>query len=276
VVAAAQSASNVAVAKANTVLQNIDEDHPDGSVRYVVTGSYSYVEPRFDADGNIVGETTHDIPLRKRVVALTAKNQLIKDAQDDVKLKFATLAETQTDSIAEKLALPFSLSGLPNRGVVPYAPAIDTSTPTRGVVINSIGSNNFNLDRAAAETAIKERLEWQINRDRSARTLKLELMGIFPGSEAYEYELLVFDRASNDARIQAFLLSSQEMATRQKIDIDRADFANRAQMQVFQQGALVIEIKNKSVLQHFQSLITMATYVDDQRQKALQIGRAHV
>jgi len=268
-VASAQTTSNVVVAVANSWLANADVDTPDGSTRFIQNGSVTIADPTYDSNGNVTGTVSRVIPRFKQTITLNTKNQQIKNAADNVKLAMNNLAAQQTTSIDTRLSQAFSITDAPARGTAPAEPSISTAAPSRGAITFGTTAPTETA-RLEAETAIKDRLEWQIDQDRTYLVNKLECKGIFAGSQAYDRELLVFDRQSNDARIQAYLAASKELETRTNIEVNRGRFANEAQNQDFQQRIILIELPNGNMLKKFNALVQLAAFLDTQRQQAIQ------
>lgn len=269
-VASAQTSSNVSTAVATTVLANADEDTPDGSIRYAQYGTYELADPQYDSNGNKTGETVRLIPKFKRTITLSPDNQILYNQQQQTSQEMNAWALTQMQRLNSIMVNPFDLSGATPRASTPAPATIDTTSPSRGTLVRQIGSYDYAAERLVAENAILDRINYNIARDRAARVVKLECMGIFPGSKAYEREMLAFDRQSNDARIQAYLAAAQEHTRLFEIEAKKAEFNNQAQAQDLQQQMLIIEFANKNNLMKFQMLLQLASFVDTQRAASIQ------
>lgn len=239
-------------------------------MRFLPNGTYSLVDPQYDSNGNQTGTTTRIIPKFKRVVALSSDAQIIYDQQQLTTREMNSWAYSQAQKLNVKMASPFSLATATVRGSVPSAPTIITSTPSQGTRISNIGLSDYEAEKNRVMEAIDARLQFQINRDRSARIVKLETMGIFAGSVAYENELRTFDLQSNDARTQAYLAASQEHQRLVDIEAKKAVFANEAQDADLKQQLLLIEFANRENVKKFQVLMQLGEFVETIRAKSIQ------
>lgn len=265
--AAAQQMANVEVAVANTALQNADEYRPDGSVVFeeipelIPTNTYG-------ADGNITG--TRNIKRWKKTVSLTPEGQTQFSQQQQISIKFNDVALQQANLMQSNLQQPISLGSLTPRQSVPATPTIIDGVVTPGALTETIGSTDLVAHLEATRDAIDFRLQYQIEIDREARITRLANMGIFPGSEAYNRDMLTFDKQSTDARLQAYLAARQEQTRIIQLEQVVGDFRNKTQEQKFNQSLLVIEIANKVTVQRFQVALEAANYVNTLRQGELQ------
>lgn len=250
---------------------NADEDRPDGSVRFTKFAEYIFQDPQYDTNGNQTGSTTRVIPRFKRTVTLSAQSQILYDQQQQTTEELNALAFNLAQQINTGTATRFDLNGLPSRGVAVAAPNLVTTTPTPGALVRGYGAiDGGEAEKARVRDAIDDRLQWQIERDRQARIHQLDCMGISPGSEAWERDLMAFDRQSTDARIQAYIAASGEHERLENLERNRAEFANNVQQMEFQQQVLVIELGNREKLRLFQALQSLAEFADTQRAKAIQ------
>jgi hypothetical protein len=270
VVAAAQTAANVSSAIASVQLSNVDEVSPQGTLTYTDNGTYVLEDPQFDQNGNQTGTVLRSIPKFKRVTALTVTGQQIFDKQQAVQLATSTLGEEQMSRLRTRMGTEFSLAAAGARGFAPSAPVIDVSTPTRGMLIGTIGVDDTTTERDAIEAAMIARLVDEIENDRSNLITSLECKGIFSGSKAYARSMRAFDLKANDARVQAYLAASKEQATRVAIEREKAEFANGVQQLDLQQRVMLVELVNKNEVQRFQALIELANFIEDLRKTTIQ------
>lgn len=270
VVAAAQTSTNVSSAIASIVLTNADEETPEGTVVYQDNGTYDVEEPVINDTGDVTGTTTRTIPRFKRVVALSATNQLVWDKQKATQLQMQTWAYAQAQNLTTTMSTTLDLTGARARGQAPAAPAIITSGPSRGILIRTIGNTDAEAERVAIEAALFDRINTQIGIDRSALVLKLQNQGLFPGSVGYERALREFSLQTNDARLRTYLVASEEQQRRLSIEKEKADFANSVQGIDLQQQVMLIELSNKNAVQQFQALVELANFVEDLRKTSVQ------
>lgn len=265
--AGAQQMANVEVAVANTALQNADEDRPDGSVRFeeipIDIATHTY-----DGNGNVTG--TRYIRRWKKTTALNAKGASQFDQQQDLAIKFNEVALQQASNMQVQLENPILTSQLIPRPDHPTAPTLDDSSPTPGALVTSIDPGDLTEHIQTIQDALDSRIEYQIQIDRDLRITRLKNMGILPGSEAYDRDLYSFDRQATDARFQALLAARSEETRIVQTKAIIGDFANKVQNQIFNQGILVIDVKNRTLIQQFSLAMQLANYVNMARTQDLQ------
>jgi hypothetical protein len=110
-------------------------------------------------------------PNRTVTQTLSPAQQQMLDLTNQAGIKYGQTANQQLESVAAKLAQPIDFSGA-------------------------------DVSRASVEDALFQRLNPQIDRDRSALLTRLANQGIVdPNSEAYRAEMDTFNRGVNDARL---------------------------------------------------------------------------
>ena len=128
--------------------------------------------------------------------------------------------------------------------------AFDRSAADGGDLQSSYGGN-FSKDRNEVEDALMGRMNRQFDRDRAALETRLANQGITPGSEAYQNAMGDLERNVADARMGAILSAGQEQSRMVGMERDRAQFANQAQAQQFQQSGQNIDRRNALQAQQF-------------------------
>jgi len=98
--AAAQTGTNVSTGVANSFLNNVNQNTPDGSLRYDVTGNHSWTDPSTNQ--------TYNIPTFTSTQTLSPQGQAIKDQTLGAQYNMAGMANQQSGSIASLLATPFN------------------------------------------------------------------------------------------------------------------------------------------------------------------------
>lgn len=265
--AAAQQMANVEVAVANTALQNADEERPDGYVTFeeipvdIPTNTY-------DGSGNITG--TRNIRRWKKISTLTAKGQTQFEGQQDIAIALNTWALAQVGLLADQQLVPISAGDLTARLSPPDAASIDSSDVQAGDLTLTIGSTDLSAHYDAVRDAIDERIQYQIDLDRTRRITALANMGLVPGMDAYDRDLLAFDKQSTDARTQAYLAAAQEQTRIIQTEQMVAGFKNATVETKFRLDTDEIENRNKRRMMAYQALAVAANFVDDRRNNELQ------
>jgi hypothetical protein len=265
--AAAQQVANVEVAVANTALGNADMYGPEGAVTHEEFGpdiqTYTY-----DAAGAQVASRT--FKRWKRTVTLSDAGTTAYELQEEMSVALNTWALAQIGIITDEQALPISLDGLTDRLTAPTAASIDTSAPSADALTMSIGSADLTAHIAATRDAIDERVQYQITVDREARVEALAHMGIVPGMIAYDRDVYAFDKASTDARLQAYLTAQQEQTRIIATEGQVGSFHNSAVAQKFEMDNQTIDRRNSRRLQAYQALRDAAQYIEELRARQLQ------
>jgi hypothetical protein len=157
--AAAQTGTNVSTAIANTVLGNVDQSTPDGSLTYDQSGSYSWTDPS-------TGQT-HTAPRFTATQTLSPEQTAIKSQTDAAELNLAETANQQSAFMKDYIGRP-----------------VDLSSGNVDSYINTHFGDDF-----------KER--W--DRTEADMETKLANQGIKRGSEAYTRAVADLSQNRNDA-----------------------------------------------------------------------------
>ncbi|MGV2071672.1 tail fiber domain-containing protein [Agrobacterium vitis] len=245
--AAAQTATNVSTATANSYMNNINQVTPDGNRTYSQSGTQKVYDPN--------SKTYMDIPTWTETTTLSDQQNAIKTQEDGANLNMATLANTQSGKLNSILGQSLDLSSAPaasnpsalsTPSYTSYqsGPTLNTSVADAGNITNSIAnagditkSYDVNYDTSKYEQALMDRLNPQLQQDESALEAKLVNQGLQPGSEAYNRAYEQQNQKSNDARIAAILNAGQEQTRVANLKKDQATFQNSAQAQQYSQNA---------------------------------------
>lgn len=97
---AAQTATNIGTAVAQSGLNQVNQVTPDGSLSYDQSGTTSWTDP--------VSGKTYQIPRYTATQTLSQTGQGIKDRTDQAQLNFAQLAQDQSGRLGSLMSTPFS------------------------------------------------------------------------------------------------------------------------------------------------------------------------
>lgn len=165
--AAAQGAANKDTAIAQSELNAVNQNGPNGSLTYSQTGSW--------ADGT---------PILNATTSLTPTGQAIQDSQNQYTLGLSNLANSQVGQIASNTAAPLDLSGMPQ------APTGDSMfTQSAGDAVYNQAKSRLDPQWAQNEDEIKTQLYNQGITD--------------PNSDAYKQAMNTFSQQKNDAYTSA-------------------------------------------------------------------------
>jgi len=259
----AQTGTSVGTAIANTMLGNVNQVTPQGSLNYDQTGSYTFTDP-------YTGQS-YDIPTFTATSNLSPGQQQIYDAQTQAQLGMSQTAAQQADRLQSLLGQDFTPENLPRFGQTPNVPGLNTQAVQGGPLQSQVGNptlntaavqggdiasgygpaGNFGEDRQRIEAALMERMNPYIERDRNAMESRLANQGIGVGARAYSAAQGDFSRGVNDARLGAILGAGDEQARLVGMERDRAQFQNAAQSQGFGQGIASQQAQNAAFGQQF-------------------------
>ena len=99
---AAATGTNVATAVANTVMGNVNQATPDGTLSYDQTGSYEWTDPYTDK--------TYTVPTFTATQALSPEQAALKAESDATKQNLAETANQQSAFLKDYLSQPVDLS----------------------------------------------------------------------------------------------------------------------------------------------------------------------
>lgn len=250
--AAAQTATNVATATANSYLGNINQVTPDGNL------TYSYGESR-DIYDPTTGRT-YTVPTTTVTTTLSDQQRAIKDQEDAASLNLATLANSQSSRLNGLLGTPFSLDGAPAAGNVSSlnAPSYTQygSGPQLQTGLEDTGSITRSYDVADVsnyQQAMLDRMQPTLSANRSALEQKLANQGLQPGSAAFDRAMATATRQENDAVLGSILNAGNYQATLANTQNQLASFQNAAQNQAHSQALSSANLANSANQQMHQN-----------------------
>jgi hypothetical protein len=164
VVAQAQTGSNITTGIANQALGNVNQVGPMGSTSYSQTGTQTITGPN--------GEK-YEVPRWTQTTSLSPEQQNLYNQQTQL----ASGLNTAASNLVPGLGQPFDLSGLPST------------------------TNDFSADRQRVEQAMFDRLNPQMDRDRSALENQLVNQGFQRGTQAFTDAMGQFGQQVNDLRL---------------------------------------------------------------------------
>lgn len=159
-----------------------DQEGPDGSLTYSKIGDETLTD-------SLTGKS-YTVPRYRATTALSASGQRVKNINDQTEENIAGIGRDQSARIGGILGTPINFDGL---GAAPL--------PT-----------DFSADRQKYEDALMQRLNPQIERDRSSLEARLTNQGLRAGSTAYNDAASELGRNANDARLGAILNAGSEQS----------------------------------------------------------------
>jgi hypothetical protein len=277
--AAAQTSSNVQSGVANAFLNNINQNTPQGSLSYDVTGNYGWTDPT-------TGQT-YNIPRFTSTQTLSSSGQALQNQNNATQLALAQMAGNQANRASGILSTPFNPSaGAPaggNAGGVLGTPQAQTSYNTGGAIQTGLGNygqqqstfgdagditrsygpeDNFSADRLRVEDSLNQRLNPQLQKDRSAIEQRLADQGIRYGSQAYTSAMDDWNRQANDQRLAVTAQGGQEQARMNDMAAKQAGFQNAAQLQAYQEAQGRGEFANAAQTQNYQQTLGAGSFAN--------------
>ena len=241
--AAASTSTNVATGVANAMLNNVNQNTPEGSLRYDNTSNYSWNDP--------VTNVTYSIPQFTATQSLSPFGQELQGYQQGAQRNLGQAAGYGSQTIEDLLASGSNpLNGAPaagNQGYFWDNPQAISSFGDVGQQQRSLGNTGQqqttfggdeqgNINRNRAEEALYGRLNPQLERERGNIEQRLADQGIRYGSEAYTRAMDDYSRQANDARLAVTVAGRGEQEQAYQQALGRGKFANEAQMNQFQQA----------------------------------------
>lgn len=259
VAASAQTGTNVSTAVANAMLNRVNQVTPQGSLTYNTTGNYSWTDPSTGHSYNIPQQTVSQI--------LSPTQQAIQGQQEATQYNLAGMANAQSQRIAGLLSNEIDISGAPARGNAELLqtgsiPAARATFEGGGPIQNSLQgtwdvtrdygpADNFSADRSRVEQALYDRLNPQLQQERSNIEQRLSDQGIRYGSAAYTRAMDDYNRMANDARLAVTAQGGAEQQRLNQMEAQRAAFQNTAQAQGYEQALGAGGFANQAQAQQF-------------------------
>jgi len=292
--AAAQTGTNVSTGVANAFLNNVNQNTPDGSLRYDVTGNYGWTDPS-------TGQT-YQIPQFTSTQSLSPQSQAIRSQTDAAKMNLAGLANSQSASISNLLNTNFNPVGsapaagnaldLTQQRISPQQ-SYDAGGPIQsslgnygqaqstfgdaGDIARSYGpADNFSADRQRVEDSLMSRMNPQLARERTNIEQRLADQGIRYGSQAYASAMDDYNRQATDTRFGAISQAGQEQARMNQMAQAQGQFQNAAQQQAYGQAQGRGEFANQAQLQNYSQMLGAGSFANaaQQQQNAQNASQA--
>jgi hypothetical protein len=239
--ARASTSTNVATSIANAMLNNTNQNTPEGQLRYDQTDTYQWHDPYTNLDVSIPRFTATQIR--------SPQAQAIEDQNQAAKMNLAGMANVQSSRLAGHLAEDFDPSGGPAAGDPNMITGIDQAATTfgdvgsqqrtfgdAGDITRSYGpQDNFSADRQRVEDSLMARMNPQLAKERSNIETRLADQGIRYGSQAYASAMDDYNRQATDTRFGAIGAAGQEQQRMMDMAAQRAGFENAAQQQEYTQ-----------------------------------------
>ena len=210
--AAAQTATNVSTAIANSFLNNHNQVTPYGNLNYDVTGKYKWTDP--------VSGNKYTIPRLTVTQSLTPDGQVIQDNTIDTQKNLSGTASVASNRLQDMMGRQINLSQAPAAGAAP-------------TLRDSYGPTNYGEQRTRVENAIMARAQPGLDSERAALEQRLADQGIELGSAAYQSAMGDYGRQVNDMRTSAILAGGQEQSRLAGLARDQATFTNASRGQQF-------------------------------------------
>ena len=214
--ASAQMGANVQTAIANTAMGNANTYGPQGSTTYDIIGNQSITGP----DGQ-----SYQVPRYSQTTSLSPEQQKLYNQQTQLGGEMNNLALGQTQRLGGVLGSPISADGLPQMQNAPDASQYLSQLPT-----------DFSADRQRVETAMFDRLNPQLDRDRSSLENTLVNQGFQRGTEAFNSAMDSQNRQVNDQRLAITERGLGEQQGLYGMARDRAGFGYNTALQSAQFG----------------------------------------
>lgn len=231
---AASTATNVGTAIANTMMGQVNQVTPYGSLTYDQSGSYDWRDP-------YTGQT-YTIPKSTVTQTLSPQGQATQDQLNGASYNLASIANNQSGFLKDYLGQGVDTSGVP--GLV-STPGLSTSigggfdtnfdrniggsfTNNVNLATSYAGADDFSADRQRVEDALWQRGAAGRAQEEEALRTRLLNSGLREGSAAWNAEMERLGRQVSDERIGTMLASGQEQSRLVGLARDAAQFGNDA------------------------------------------------
>lgn len=250
--AAAQTGTNVSTAVANTILGNMNQTTPNGSLRFKQRGTYSFDDP---ASGE-----TFTLPQFEAIQTQNARQRAATKNQQAADVYLSEAGKNQARFLNDYLDKPFNPSNIPPQastaGMAGATGGINDGAALAAQAGQGIQSGygdpgGYAEQRGRVEEALMARMNPRL--DESRQRLRSELInsGYRDGSEQYEQAMREAGQQENDAQMQAILAGGQEQSRLAALDQAEAAFGNQAQGQGFGQLLAAAGFGNQAQNQAF-------------------------
>jgi hypothetical protein len=229
--AAASEGTNIGTGVANAFLNNVNQITPYGSLTYNQTGQYGWSDP--------YSGQSYSIPQFTATQTLSPQQQAIENQNQAAQFNLASLANTQSGRVGNLLSSNLNLADAPAAG------APGSVLGASGDITKTYGpADDFSSDRARVEQSLFDRLNPQLDRQRSQIEQRLADQGIRYGSQAYTSAMDDYNRQTNDLRLGITQTAGQEQQRMMDMAAQRAGFQNAAQQQSYNEQQGVVAAQN--------------------------------
>lgn len=261
-VASAQTGTNVGTAVANSVLGNVNQVTPYGSLTYDQTGTTDWTDP-------VSGET-YQLPTYTATQTLSpGQDRLMRQGLRTQNI----LASTGTQvagALRDHMSQGFSIDGARAGGNLAELTGQQPEFARAQGALQGLTrgyENDFSADRQRVEDALMGDLNQQLEYDRAAMEARLAQQGLEPGTEAYDRAMASHNDSVQQARTQALLSAGQEQSRLANLARDEAIFRNQAQAQGFGQFLQQTGFNNQTKQSDFQNATAMYDLRNQRRER---------
>jgi len=251
--ASAQTGANVSTAIANTMMGQVNQVGPDGSLTYEQTDTYQWRDPN---SGQM-----YTLPRFTATTTLSEDQQQLRDLDNETSIALGTLGRDAAGRVGEHLGQDLDISGVTARadrsgvGPVEYGqgpdspilsgdsrslPGLENYASDAGysesgldVDLQNRYQTDFSAERQSLEDQIYGQLDEQRGKDLESLRSQLYNQGVVEGSEQYSRAMEDFDRSVDDRRLSAMRESLGFTQAMTGMARDEASFANDATMQEY-------------------------------------------
>lgn len=228
-----QTKSNTDTAVTQSQLNNVNQKTPWGDISWTQTPGLN------------------GVPQWTQNVSLSPDQQKLFNLQLGTQGVMAGTASTGANQLKDMLR-----SDIPAPQYVGYdgGQNLNTNAPQAGRIQSSIpGSGDYTADAGRVRDAMLQRMNPQIEQDRTRFETQMANQGIRVGSDAYRKAADDLNRGINDQRTSVELAAGQEQTRRQAMDLNAGGFTNQAQAQDFAQQLARAGFSNDAIQQMFQN-----------------------
>ena len=196
-VAGAQTGQNVATSIANTMMGQVNQVGPDGSLTYDQTGSFQFTDP---STGRV-----YTLPRFTATTTLSDDAQQLRDLNNQVDTSLATLGRDAADRAGAIIGEEFDIDGVTPRadrtglgpveyGSGPNAPSLMGDARSLPTLADRAGletdyQNDFGAQRDQITQGLFDQLNEQRGYDLESLRSQLRDQGVMEGSEMYVIEI---------------------------------------------------------------------------------------
>jgi hypothetical protein len=245
--AAAQTGTNVSTAIANTILNNMNQATPEGSLNFDQTSSFTWTDP---STGH-----TYTIPRFTATQRLSPEQEALRQLNLRADTNLAGLAANQSGMLQTFMGTPFAPVA-PQAGDISLLRGYGTAEARgfmddAGNITRSYGpADNFSADRQRVEEAMYQRMSPQLELDRQRLEQRLADQGIRYGDPAYQNAMSDFNRQLTDVRLGITTQAGAEQQRMMDMAAQRAGFQNAAQQQAHAQAQARVNAYNNAIAQN--------------------------